>query len=279
VSDLVLAVRDLYAGYGEEDILHGVSMTVKRGSIVALIGPNGSGKSTLLKTAYGLVPTRRGRVTLFDAKGGPLDLTGLPPNRITALGVNLVPQLANIFPEMSVRENLEIGALPIRDRFAEQMDKVMTSFPMLRAMLHKRAATLSGGQRQMLGVARALMSDPRLLILDEPSAGLAPAVMEEVFAKVRAINSAGVSILMVEQKARQCLAMADYGYILDQGRNRLEGPGQALLQDPEVVRLYLGVRDGQRTRARDGRDGQAGTDGDAARDEGSIAQERERPRT
>jgi ABC-type branched-subunit amino acid transport system ATPase component len=246
MSDLVLAVRDVHAGYGEEDILHGVSMAVRRGAIVALIGPNGSGKSTLLKTVYGLVPTRRGQVTLFDAEGGALDLAGLPPNRITALGLNMVPQLANVFPEMSVRENLEIGALPIRHRFEAQMAKVMASFPMLQAMLHKRAATLSGGQRQMLGVARALMSDPRVLILDEPSAGLAPAVMEEVFAKVRAINGSGVSILMVEQKARQCLAMADYGYILDQGRNRLEGQGQALLRDPEVVRLYLGVRGGPR---------------------------------
>ncbi len=271
MSDLVLAVHDVHAGYGDEDVLHGVSMAMNRGSIVALIGPNGSGKSTLLKTMYGLLPTRRGRVTLFDTKGGALELTGLPAHRITALGLNMVPQLANVFPEMSVLENLEIGALPIRDRFEEQMDKVLASFPMLRAMLHQRAATLSGGQRQMLGVARALMSDPRVLVLDEPSAGLAPAVMEEVFAKVRAINAAGVSILMVEQKARQCLAMADYGYILDQGRNRLEGPGGALLRDPEVVRLYLGVRDGQRARSRDGRDGLTKSDGDPAHDEGSAA--------
>jgi ABC-type branched-subunit amino acid transport system ATPase component len=157
----------------------------------------------------------------------------------------MVPQLANVFPEMSVLENLEIGALPARERFAEQLERVLGAFPMLRAMLRKRAATLSGGQRQMLGVARAMMSDPRLLILDEPSAGLAPAVLEEVFTRVKAINQTGVSILMVEQKARQCLAMADYGYVLDQGRNRLEGPGRALLEDPEVVRLYLGVRGGR----------------------------------
>jgi ABC-type branched-subunit amino acid transport system ATPase component len=248
MSDLVLTAREISAGYGEEDILHGVSIDVKRGAIVAVIGPNGSGKSTLLKTIYGLVPARRGRVTLFAAGDGPagaVELTGLKPNRITALGVNMVPQLANVFPEMSVLENLEIGALPARDRFAEQLERVLASFTMLRGMLRKRAATLSGGQRQMLGVARAMMSDPKILILDEPSAGLAPAVLEEVFARVKAINAAGVSILMVEQKARQCLAMADYGYVLDQGRNRLEGPGQALLQDPEVVRLYLGVRSGR----------------------------------
>lgn len=242
MSDLVLSARDVSAGYGEEDILHGVSIEVRRGAIVAVIGPNGSGKSTLLKTIYGLVRARRGRVTLHVADGQPVELTGLRPNRITALGVNMVPQLANVFPEMSVLENLEIGALPARERFAEQLERVLASFPMLRAMLRKRAATLSGGQRQMLGVARAMMSAPRVLILDEPSAGLAPAVLDEVFARVRAINQAGVSILMVEQKARQCLAMADYGYVLDQGRNRLEGPGRTLLQDPEVVRLYLGVR-------------------------------------
>jgi ABC-type branched-subunit amino acid transport system ATPase component len=222
-----------------------VSIDVRRGTIVAVIGPNGSGKSTLLKTIYGLLPARQGRVMLFDAAARAIELTGLKPNRITALGVNMVPQLANVFPEMSVLENLEIGGLPARDGYAEQLEKVLTAFPMLRDMLRKRAATLSGGQRQMLGVARAMMSDPRVLILDEPSAGLAPAVLEEVFARVKAINAAGVSILMVEQKARQCLAMADYGYVLDQGRNRLEGPGRVLLQDPEVVRLYLGVRSGR----------------------------------
>ncbi|MBI3708596.1 MAG: ABC transporter ATP-binding protein [Proteobacteria bacterium] len=226
-----------------------------RGSIVAVIGPNGSGKSTLLKTIYGLVPARHGNVMLLDEAGGSHDLTGLRPNRITALGVNMVPQLANVFPDMSVLENLEIGALPARERFAAQMEKVLHALPLLRAMLHKRAAALSGGQRQMLGVARALMSDPKLLILDEPSAGLAPAVLEEVFAKVKAINATGVSILMVEQKARQCLAMADYGYVLEQGRNRLQGRGQDLLNDEEVVRLYLGVQRRQTGRARDGRDG------------------------
>jgi ABC-type branched-subunit amino acid transport system ATPase component len=249
VNDLVLTARDISAGYGDEDILHGVSLDVRRGAIVAVIGPNGSGKSTLLKTMYGLVRARRGQVMLYAAPDRPVELTGLKPSRITALGVNMVPQLANVFPEMSVMENLEIGALPARERLAEQLERVLGAFPMLRAMLRKRAATLSGGQRQMLGVARAMMSDPRVLILDEPSAGLAPAVLEEVFTRVKAINQAGVSILMVEQKARQCLAMADYGYVLDQGRNRLEGPGQALLQDPEVVRLYLGVRGG---RARSG---------------------------
>ncbi len=245
----MLEVRDLCAGYGDEDVLHGVSMGVRRGGVVAVIGPNGSGKSTLLKTIYGLLPARRGQVTLFDARGVAHDLTRLRPNRITALGMNMVPQLANVFPEMSVRENLEIGALPVRDRFDAQLAKVLASLPMLGRLLHQRAATLSGGQRQMLGVARALMSDPALLILDEPTAGLAPAVREEVLDRVRAINATGVSILIVEQRARQCLAMADYAYVLEQGRNRLEGPGVALLQDPEVVRLYLGVQGRSRSGA------------------------------
>ncbi len=242
MNGLALAVREVSAGYGGEDVLHGVSIDLRRGAIVAVIGPNGSGKSTLLKTIYGLVPARAGSVTLFDPAGRAVRLSGLRPHQITALGVNMVPQIANVFPELSVQENLEIGAVPVRERQAEQLARVLAAFPLLGALLRKRAATLSGGQRQMLGVARAMMSDPRVLILDEPSAGLAPAVLDEVFARVRAINQAGVSILMVEQKARQCLAMADYGYVLDQGRNRLEGPGPALLEDPEVVRLYLGVR-------------------------------------
>jgi ABC-type branched-subunit amino acid transport system ATPase component len=242
MSEPLLSVRDLSAGYGEEDILHGVSVEVTRGSIVAVIGPNGSGKSTLLKTIYGLLRPRRGTVTLSGADRRAIDLAGLKPNEITALGLNMVPQLANVFPDMSVLENLEIGARPIPERFAVQLETVLAFLPQLRTMLAKRAATLSGGQRQMLGLARALMSDPKVLILDEPSAGLAPRVQDEVFAKVKAISDLGVSVLMVEQRARQCLAIADYGYVLEQGQNRIEGRAADLLADPEVVRLYLGIR-------------------------------------
>ena len=242
MTQAVLSIAGLRAGYGDEDILHGVSMEVGRGQIIAVIGPNGSGKSTLLKAIYGLIPVRAGRVTLAGKDGGTHQLAGLRPHRITGLGVNLVPQLANVFPDMSVFENLEIGAITNRPRFRERLAVVAAALPLLMPLLSRRAATLSGGQRQMLAVARALMSDPRLLILDEPSAGLAPRVQEEVFAMVRAINQLGVSVLMVEQRARQCLAIADYAYVLEQGRNRLEGPARAMLQDPEVVRLYLGVR-------------------------------------
>jgi ABC-type branched-subunit amino acid transport system ATPase component len=247
MSDPVLVVRGLFSGYNEEDVLKGVDIEVGQRAIVAIIGPNGSGKSTLLKTIYGLTPARRGEIVLFDPEKRAHRLNRMKPDRITALGVNMAPQLANVFPEMSVLENLEIGALPIRRRFAEQRDKVLAALPLLKPMLAKRAATLSGGQRQALAIARALMSDPSLLILDEPSAGLAPLVQDEVFATVQAINRLGVSILMVEQRARQCLTIAHFGYVLEQGRNRLAGSAQALLNDPDVVRLYLGSRRPSRT--------------------------------
>jgi ABC-type branched-subunit amino acid transport system ATPase component len=241
MSEAALTIRDVRAGYGEEDIVRGVTIDVRRGSIVAIIGPNGSGKSTLLKTIYGLLRARDGSITFFDRHGKAHELTGMAPDRITRIGLNMVPQLANIFPEMSVFENLEIGALPIRQRLFDQMEKVLAALPLLKPMLAKRAGVLSGGQRQMLALARALMSDPSLLILDEPSAGLAPKVQDEVFLKIQAINQLGVSVLMVEQRARQCLAIANFGYVLEQGRNRLAGAAATLLRDPEVIRLYVGA--------------------------------------
>jgi ABC-type branched-subunit amino acid transport system ATPase component len=241
-NEPILVVRDLVAGYVDENVLHGVSIAVPAGAIVAVIGPNGSGKSTLLKTIYGLVAARGGAVRFRDRAGATHSLVGLRPHAVTRLGLNMVPQLANIFPELSVRENLEVGADVAGGPFADRLERVLRTFPALATALSKRAATLSGGQRQMLGVARALIADPQLLILDEPSAGLAPAVVAEVFATVRAINAAGVAILMVEQKARQCLALADYGYVLDMGRNRIEGAGRELLTDPRVVDAYLGGR-------------------------------------
>jgi neutral amino acid transport system ATP-binding protein len=238
----ILSVRDVVAGYFDENVLHGVSIDVPAGAIVAVIGPNGSGKSTLLKTIYGLLAARQGDVVFVDRSGTRQNLVGRRPHAITRLGVNMVPQLANTFPELSVRENLEIGADVAGGHFADRLEKVLQTFPALTLALPKRAATLSGGQRQMLGIARALIADPQLLILDEPSAGLAPAIVDEVFAKVKAINATGVSILMVEQKARQCLALADYGYVLDMGQNRIEGTGAHLLNDREVIDAYLGSR-------------------------------------
>jgi neutral amino acid transport system ATP-binding protein len=242
LNGVILSVRDLEAGYTDENVLHGVSIDVPTGAIVAIIGPNGCGKSTLLKTIYGLLPVRRGSVTFCDASGAMHNLSGMRPYAITRLGLNMVPQLANIFSELSVRENLEIGAFVTKKRFEDQLERVLYTFPALKTVLTKRAATLSGGQRQMLGIARALISEPRLLILDEPSAGLAPAIVDEVFAKIKAINAEGVSILMVEQKARQCLALSDYGYVLDMGRNHMQGTGTELLNDRDVVEAYLGSR-------------------------------------
>jgi ABC-type branched-subunit amino acid transport system ATPase component len=240
--EVVLSVHDVAAGYVDENVLHGVSIEVPRGEVVAVIGPNGSGKSTLLKAIYGLLRPRRGSIAFRDRLGQTHDLVGLRPYAVTRLGINFVPQLANVFPDLSVRENLEVGAFVHAGRFADHLERVLRTFPKLGTMLSKRAATLSGGQRQMLGIARALISDPELLILDEPSAGLAPQVVDEVFATVKSINTRGVSILMVEQKARQCLSMSDHGYVLDMGQNRMHGSGQALLNDREVIDLYLGSR-------------------------------------
>jgi ABC-type branched-subunit amino acid transport system ATPase component len=241
-AEPILTVRDLVSGYVDENVLHGVSIDVPAGAIVAVIGPNGCGKSTLLKTIYGLVPPRGGQVLFRDHQGQQHDLAGLPPYAITRLGLNMVPQIANVFPDMSVQENLEIGAGVASGRFVDHLERVLVTFPALRAALTKRAATLSGGQRQMLGIARALIAGPQLLILDEPSAGLAPAVVDEVFATVDTINAEGVTILMVEQKARQCLALSDYGYVLDMGQNRIAGTGQQLLENQEVIAAYLGSR-------------------------------------
>ena len=237
----ILSVRGLVSGYVDENVLHGVSLDVPEVAIVAVIGPNGCGKSTMLKTIYGLVRPRAGEVRL-RGEGGERDIAGLRPHEITRLGVNMVPQLANVFPELTVRENLQVGADVVGGRFGERLDRVVAIFPALAGMLAQRAATLSGGQRQMVAIARAMITGPRLLILDEPSAGLAPAVADEMFATVQRVNAQGVSILMVEQRARQCLAIADHGYVLDMGRNRIDGTGAALLADPAVVDAYLGSR-------------------------------------
>ncbi|MHB1467556.1 MAG: ABC transporter ATP-binding protein [Solirubrobacteraceae bacterium] len=235
-TEALLGVRGLRAGYGEVDIVQDVHLTIARGGFVSIIGPNGAGKSTLLKALYGLVPPRAGSV-LF---AGEHELAGLKPHRITALGMNYVPQLANVFPGMSVSENLEIGAIGARGGTAKRIQRMFDLFPMLHERRRQRAGTMSGGQRQMLALARALITDPKLLLLDEPSAGLAPKVVSEVFTKLKEINELGVAVLMVEQNARRSLAMSDYAYVLDLGRNRYEGPGRELLGDPKISELYLG---------------------------------------
>ena len=231
----LLQASDIIAGYGETEILHGVSVAVGAGEIVTIIGPNGCGKSTLMKAITGLVTVRSGRVT-FDGD----DISDLAPQRIVRAGLCYVPQTANVFPSLSIRENLEMGAFVRKDDYSGRIDEMFDLFPDLAARPSARAGSLSGGQRQMLAIARALMLDPALLLLDEPSAGLSPAMVGLVFERIQGINRAGVSLLLVEQNAREALRMSDRGYVLSSGENRLEDAGQALLDNPEVARLYLG---------------------------------------
>jgi neutral amino acid transport system ATP-binding protein len=238
VTDEALLETDgLRAGYGDLEIVRGVSIRVQPGGFVSVIGPNGAGKSTLLKAIYGLVDAHGGRIRFAGR-----DITARRPHEVTRLGLNYVPQLDNVFPSMSVQENLEIGSLPARKRSAERFEAIFGIFPVLAARRRQRAGTLSGGERQMLALARALMPEPSLLLLDEPSAALAPTVADRLFEQLKTINRSGVAILLVEQNARRSLALSAYGYVLDMGRNRFQGTGRELLGDPQVVDLYLGGR-------------------------------------
>jgi ABC-type branched-subunit amino acid transport system ATPase component len=233
----VLATDGLVAGYlPGVDILTGVTIRVQEGEIITVIGPNGAGKSTLIKAIFGLLPARAGTVTLRGE-----DITGELPHDITRRGLSYVPQLDNVFPSLSVEENLEIGALA-RERTRQRMDLIYELFPRLGERHRQIAGTMSGGERQMLAMGRALMAEPAVLLLDEPSAGLAPAFIDATFEKVKEINRAGVTIVMVEQNARRALAMSQRGYVLDGGSNRFEGAGPDLLEDPKVGQLYLGGR-------------------------------------
>jgi neutral amino acid transport system ATP-binding protein len=234
-NGFLLATEDLVAGYvSEVDILNGVTIGVREGEIVTVIGPNGAGKSTLIKAIFGLLAPRRGRI-LFRGE----DIAGARPHTITRRGLSYVPQLDNVFPSLTTEENLEMGSLD-RSFTAERIAAMYELFPRLGERQGQAAGTMSGGERQMLAMARALMSDPQALLLDEPSAGLAPAFVEAIFAKIQDINRTGVTIVMVEQNARRALAISHRGYVLDTGRNRFEGPGLELLANPEVVDLYLG---------------------------------------
>jgi neutral amino acid transport system ATP-binding protein len=231
----LLATEELIAGYvSEVDILNGVSIEVSEGEIATVIGPNGAGKSTLMKAIFGLLPPRSGRL-LFRGE----EIIGLKPHECARLGLSYVPQLDNVFPTLTVEENLEMGSLD-RSRTNEQIERMYELFPRLGERPTQAAGTMSGGERQMVAMARALMPDPHLLLLDEPSAGLAPAFVDAIFEKIHDVNQAGVTIVMVEQNARRALAMSDRGYVLDLGQNRFEGPGRELLDDPKVAELYLG---------------------------------------
>jgi len=231
----LLEIDGITGGYGDSDILHDLSMRVEEGEVVVIVGPNGAGKSTAMKSVFGLLTIRGGAIRF---KGE--DITGLKPDQIVRRGICYVPQVENVFPSLSVHENLEMGAYLRRDDFSASLDRVYDLFPPLKEKRRLPAGSLSGGQRQMVAMGRALMLDPALLLLDEPTAGLSPKFMDQIFDIVRSVNAQGVAILMVEQNAKQALALAGRGYVLATGRNRHEDTGAALLADREVAEMFLG---------------------------------------
>ena len=228
---------DLVAGYVPGvNILRGCDFYLKDGELVGIIGPNGAGKSTLLKTIFGLIPVRSGSVTLRGET-----ITSAPAHRLVSLGVGYVPQNNNVFPSLTLEENMQMGVYLRPRTFKDRFDYVVDLFPLLGERRKSKAGTLSGGERQMVAMGRALMMEPSVLLLDEPSAGLSPALQDEVFVRTRQINRAGVSVIMVEQNARRCLQICDRGYVLDQGRNAYTASGKDLINDPKVIQLYLGT--------------------------------------
>ncbi|HEX7387459.1 MAG TPA: ABC transporter ATP-binding protein [Castellaniella sp.] len=232
----LLQVDTVTAGYGDTEILRGLSLVVEPEEVVSIIGPNGAGKSTLMKTIFGLLHPRIGSIT-FDGE----DITHLAPHRIVRQGMCYVPQVANVFTTLSVEENLEMGAFPLgKADLTESKERVYAMFPKLRQRRRQLAGKMSGGERQMVAMGSALMLNPKLLLLDEPTAALSPKLVDEIFERIARISETGISVLMVEQNARQSLSMADRGYVLASGENRHEGTGKELLEDPNVGRLYLG---------------------------------------
>ncbi len=236
-KEALLRADELVAGYlPGVNILNGSDLYVGEGELVGIIGPNGAGKSTLLKALFGLVTVRSGKVTLRGQ-----DITGLKANQLVARGVGFVPQTNNVFPSLTIEENLQMGVYQRPKSFKKQFEFVAGLFPALADRRSQRCGSLSGGERQMVAMGRALMMEPSVLLLDEPSAGLSPALQDEVFIRTRQINRAGVSVIMVEQNARRCLQIVDRGYVLDQGRNAYTGTGKSLANDPKVIELYLGT--------------------------------------
>ena len=231
----ILVMHQVRGGYGDADILQGVSLAVMPQEIVVIVGPNGAGKSTAMKAVFGLVRIRSGAI-VFDGE----DITGWSPDRIVRRGISYVPQVDNVFREMTVHENLEMGAFLSKGDLSAAFDRIYALFPDLKAKRHALAGDLSGGQRQMVAMGRALMLEPKLLLLDEPTAGLSPKYMQQIFQICRDVRDSGVSILLVEQHAKQALAFCDRGYVLATGANRHEGSGRELLEDPEIAQMFLG---------------------------------------
>jgi branched-chain amino acid transport system ATP-binding protein len=233
----LIAVRDVVAGYVPGvNILNGCNLELATGELVGIIGPNGAGKSTLLKAMFGLIDIREGSVTFRGE-----DISSKKAHELVSQGIGYVPQNDNVFQSLTVRENLEMGSFLNPKQVGPQLEKVIEMFPRLGERLRQRSGSLSGGERQMLAMGRALMMDPEVLLLDEPSAGLSPALQDLVFIRTKQINSAGVGIVMVEQNAQRCLQICDRGYVLDQGSNAYTNTGRALLEDPKVIELYLGT--------------------------------------
>ena len=236
-DDLLIHVDDIIAGYiPGVDILNGCSLELTQGEIIGIIGPNGAGKSTLLKSLFGLVSVRTGEI-IFAGE----NITGMKAHALVERGIGYVPQINNVFATLTVRENLEMGTFLKPEIFDDRFDVIAEMFPRLAERMDQRAGALSGGERQMLAMSRALMMDPQVVLLDEPSAGLSPALQDQVFVRTKQINKAGVSVIMVEQNASRCLQICDRGYVLDQGKNAYTGTGQELLTDPKVIELYLGT--------------------------------------
>jgi neutral amino acid transport system ATP-binding protein len=235
--DYLLEVQNVHAGYIKDvDILQGINFQVAPGELVVVIGPNGAGKSTLAKTIFGLLNPHTGTIVF---KGE--NIAGLKSNQIVQRGMCYVPQIANVFPSLSVEENLEMGAFVRNVSLQPLKDKIYSMFPKLQTRRSQRAGTLSGGERQMLAMGKALMLEPSLLLLDEPSAALSPILVTQVFEQIKQVNQSGTAIVLVEQNARKALEMADRGYVLESGRDAISGPGLELLNDPKVGELYLGA--------------------------------------
>ncbi len=233
----VVEVKNVTAGYlPGVNILNSCSLIANQGELIGIIGPNGAGKSTLLKAIFGLVKVREGRVLLNGD-----DITGFKANKLVSRGVGFVPQTENVFPTLTIRENLEMGLFQKPKGIKERLEFVVDIFPELGTRMAQRAGSLSGGERQMVAMSRALMMGPHILLLDEPSAGLSPVRQDEAFLRVKEINKAGVTTIMVEQNARRCLQICDRGYVLDQGTDAYTGTGRELLGDPKVISLYLGT--------------------------------------